>query len=168
MLLKSFHHFPNYHTIDIYNFSLDKPLNNWSRGKAKKFSWRPESVSFETKSDCFLVSTNIYLEEVVKISSEAKRAILVPFYVNKDLKIGFSELVFDENDTIELCEGWYRLLFCDGWSGEGNINQDNSEWCDLKFIPSEKPMKSAVIYAHEDYPKEDLPLVVELEEDDPA
>ncbi len=168
MLLKSFSHSPIYHSIDIFNFSLEIPFNGWRTGRTD-FSWRPESIAFETKSDCFPILVNVCIEESLSIPSEAKRAILLPFYVVKDSKIGFSEgMSIDESNAIELDEGWYNLLYCGGWCGEGDINKDCSEWCKLIFFPLREFRKIGIIYVHEDYSKESLPLTIELVEDEPA
>src|SRR5215213_1919714 len=74
----------NYHQLVVYDEgTVPVPDNDWTmRHIEQGFSWRPGCVTFETLEDVGALKVEVLLAEDFEVSSEATRAIVVPFGVS--------------------------------------------------------------------------------------
>ena len=156
MHIKTFWLFPNYNTISVFNHFMEEPFNDWTLELFRQgFSWRPQSVSFRCLSSLGQLLVNVSTEDEMTVNRNYKRAIIVPFYVNENKKVSFSDAItsFEAEEAIYLDSGWYKLLFCIGW-------EQDQQFCDLKFLNPEIAASTAEIHILDDELSPEYPLVM--------
>lgn len=135
---------------------MEEPFNDWTPELFRQgFSWRPKSVSFRCLSSLDQLLVNVSIEDEMTINRNCKRAIIVPFCVDQNKNISFSDGVtsFESEEIICLDSGWYKLLFCIGWDRD-------QQFCDLKFLNSETDTNTAEILILDDELSPEYPLIM--------
>jgi hypothetical protein len=109
--MTTFRVFVSYSQLSVFDPSLAKPFNNWTRVHvAQGFAWRPGSVSFKTLSESEACDVELLFGEGERpIASHALRVIEVPFLVPSN---GLLEVAsIGEGQRLELSPGSYQLRF---------------------------------------------------------
>jgi Competence protein J (ComJ) len=109
--MTTFRVFVSYSQLSVFDPSLAKPFNNWTRVHvAQGFAWRPGSVSFKTLSESEACDVELLLGERERpIASYALRVIEVPFLVPSN---GLLEVAsIGDGQRLELSPGSYQLRF---------------------------------------------------------
>jgi hypothetical protein len=122
----------NYHQLVVYDEgTVPVPDNDWTmRHIEQGFSWRPGCVTFETLEDVGALKVEVLLAEDFEVSSEATRAIVVPFGVSAAGRVGLWDIA--DVATAHVPPGEYALL-----SEMGYLNRKKgaeAEWCRLTFV----------------------------------
>jgi len=131
-LRETFDFFITYHPLVVYDKgTVPMPDNDWTmRHIEQGFSWRPGCVTFETLEDLGDLKVEVLCADDFEVSSEAARAIVIPFGVSAAGRVG----LWDTADvaTVRVPPGEYALL-----SEMGYLNRkegEEAEWCRLTFV----------------------------------
>jgi len=115
-----------YSQVAVFNGDLSDPFNDWTAAQvAQGFSWRPGSVSFQTRIEAGPVAVD------VKTATDAPplsgiRVISVPFTVSKAGEVEVASIA--DGQVLTIPPGDYQLLF---ETGDG----EPGHWCRLTFVP---------------------------------
>jgi Competence protein J (ComJ) len=109
--MAAFRLFVSYSQLSVFDPSLAKPFNNWTRSHvAQGFAWRPGSVSFRTLSESGACDVELLLGEGGRpILPNALRAIEVPFLVPSNGALEVASI--GDGKRLELPSGSYQLRF---------------------------------------------------------
>jgi Competence protein J (ComJ) len=109
--MTTFRVFVSYSQLSVFDPSLAKPFNNWTRAHvAQGFAWRPGSVSFKTLSESEAYDVELLLGEGERpTSSHALRVIEVPFLVPSNGSLEVASI--GDGKRLELPPGSNQLRF---------------------------------------------------------
>jgi hypothetical protein len=109
--MATFRVFVSYSQLSVFDPSLAKPFNNWTRVHvAQGFAWRPGSASFKTLSESEAYDVELLFGEGERpILSHALRVIEVPFLVPGSGSIEVASI--SDGQRLELPPGSYQLRF---------------------------------------------------------
>ena len=121
-----------YHQLVVYDEgTVAVPKNDWTERHIEQgFSWRPGCVTFETLEDLGALRVEVLLAEDLEVSSEATRAIVVPFGVSAAGCVGLWDIA--DVTSAHVPSGGYALL-----AEMGYLNRkegEEAEWCRLTFV----------------------------------
>jgi hypothetical protein len=139
----------SYSQICIFHENLLEPFNEWLEVNTKQgFSWRDQSVSFDTIIDLGKARLSVCLDET--ITNTCVRAISVPFSVPKSGIVIVSSI---ENGTaINIFPGDYDLIF------EITKIDFNNEELDCKLIFNQRSKDHPEIIVKDDLLNPSYPL----------
>src|ERR1700728_4024818 len=121
MTMKAFKMFVSYSQIAVFDGTIQKPFNNWTKPLVRQgFAWRPNSVSFKTLIESGTVDVEFVIVANFFPDVNAVRAISVPFVVHHGAQIEISTI--SESSRVDLNAGNYQLIFETGRSADKN-------WC---------------------------------------
>jgi hypothetical protein len=124
----------SYSQLAVFHRGLESPFNEWKDGHvAQGFSWRPGSVSFRTLEWGGTHRVEVVVRETVgSVSSEAVRAIDVPFVVPDD---GAVEVASIADSAVVMVPPGLYLLRCEllpSYGGDAGVR--------LVFASNEEPV----------------------------
>lgn len=148
MLIASFNLGLLYTLFYVHNYGLEYPFNDLDdQHIAQGFSWRPESVSFESLNSSPYLAVEVHLEDEIRLEDDTVRAILVPFSVTSSKGIVITDVTAADpgDEVVLILKGEYSLLFETGFREEfrndpayqGRSLSLLPTWCRLTFIPQQ-------------------------------
>src|SRR5260221_2439043 len=109
--MTKFQLFVSHSQLSIFDPSLQKPFNNWTRAHVNQgFAWRPGSVSFRTLLESGNCDVELFSDGIeVPVLSSAIRVIEVPFFLTKLGRVEVASV--SDGRQFEMASGFYRLRF---------------------------------------------------------
>jgi hypothetical protein len=100
----------SYSQVVVFHRALERPFNFWTKKHVTQgFAWRPGSAAFRTLEDGLHRVSVIVTPEEADISSEAVRAIQVPFEVPSDGNVEIASIA--DSVPLQLPSQLYALRF---------------------------------------------------------
>jgi Competence protein J (ComJ) len=98
----------SYSQLAVFHSRIERPFNDWGKSHIKQgFSWREESVSFNTIIDSGKANLTVVLNGTVRF--DCIRAISVPFFVPVAGDVEIASI--DNSLTLKVTPGTYDLIF---------------------------------------------------------